>query len=88
MKKIILALALICLVLPGCTEQEQQEYNKYSDVSYLLSCYDLQTYEEFCACLGGEMVINRDIRRICSINRTFTDIRLSNQLIQKDEVFK
>ena len=58
MKKIIFALAFICLVLPGCTEQEQEVYDKYSDAEYLTGCYDnSKTTDELCSCLGGNNIL-------------------------------
>ena len=55
MKKIILTMLIIgSILLTGCQEVTQQEYDKYKDVSYMINCYEeSKTQEELCICLGG-----------------------------------
>jgi len=84
MNKIILAILIMGMILlTGCQKTEQQIYNKFRDITYLQACYDQPSYESFCECIGGKIVINIDKDIICAVNGTFVDIRYSNQLIQK-----
>ena len=84
MNRIILVMLIMGIILlTGCQKTTQEEYNKYQDVEYLFACYDQPSYESFCECIGGKIAINIDKDIICSINRTFADVRYDNRFIQK-----
>ena len=89
MEKTIYAILIIGLILlSGCTEQEQELYDKYLDAEYILSCYDIEDYNKWCSCLGGFVVdtpheLRRAIKKMCVMyDYEFKDIRNSDQLIQ------
>ena len=71
-------------MLPGCTEQEQ-EYNKYTDVEFLFNCYGLDTFEKRCACLDGQVLklkVSYGWDKICTLpnNIDYIDIRDDPQI--------
>ena len=59
MNKIIITLAFICLVLPGCTEQEEQEVN-YNYIDEEACITNSKTNESLCDCFGGVNIIKQN----------------------------
>ena len=82
MNKIIIALAFICLVLPGCQNKEV-EYNKYRDVEFLFNCDKLNTLQKRCDCLGGSVLklkAPHGFDVFCIVDDDYMDIKDDPQL--------
>ena len=81
MNKIIICLALLCLMLQGCTTE--QEHNKINDVEFILDCYKLNTMEKRCDCFNGDILsikVPSGFNKYCVVEDGFIDVRNDPQL--------